>query len=523
MEDGSGSLRDASRDPRQHPHPTGPPSVAAPITIDSNRDASSTVPIATRWAWGICWLMFASTILNYMDRQSVSLVGKEIKASFGLTTDEQLGWVMAIFYISYALCQVPAGFLADRVNVRKLYPLAVLGWSLAALAIAFAPTLGVLLIFRALLGLGESFNWPCALRVTSIVLPPKDRSLGNGIFNSGAAVGAVLAPLMIASLTAWFNWRVAFAVVSLLGIGWVWAWLHFVRGPEVEVFDEATRKINETRLEAGGRSGTMAGAARLGLVVLGLVPVAVLGSVKFYGLTGVWFAATAFMIGLLVLPLALGSRNCDGTPWLVDLDQVVRSRRFWVLVVVSISINVCWHSFLNWIPAFLKQDSRLSDLAAPGVTALMFLAADLGNIGGGAISRQLAGRGLEPPKARAIVMTCCAVLISSGALVGSAGSSAIVFLLLAIMAFGIAAFMANYFAFCQDVSSRLTGLVVGILGGLGNLFAGGFLPQAGAIKDRTGSFAVVFLLIGLLPFLGIGALWGGWGWRKSPESTSTAA
>ena len=102
--------------------------------------------------------------------------------------------------MTYALFQVPAGYLVDRWDVRRVYAGAVAWWSLAAAALAFSPTLGILMVFRALLGVGESFNWPCALRATSAVLPPADRGLGNGIFNSGAAVGAVLTPLVVPTL-----------------------------------------------------------------------------------------------------------------------------------------------------------------------------------------------------------------------------------------------------------------------------------------------------------------------------------
>ncbi len=109
-------------------------------------------------------------------------------------------------------------------------PLAVVWWSLAAAATAIAPSLGLLIACRALLGVGESFNWPVALRVTARVLPPSDRSLGNGIFNSGAAIGAVITPAVVTYLTARFGWRSSFAVIGSAGFVWVAAWLILVRG-----------------------------------------------------------------------------------------------------------------------------------------------------------------------------------------------------------------------------------------------------------------------------------------------------
>ena len=154
-------------------------------------------PHANRWAWGLCWLMFASTVLNYMDRQTISLVKEQIATAFAIKADVDFGWVLAAFSMTYALFQVPAGFLVDRWDLRWSYAAAVAWWSLAAMATAVVPSLGMLIVCRALLGVGESFNWPCALRVTARVLPPADRSLGNGIFNSGAAVGAVVTPIVV--------------------------------------------------------------------------------------------------------------------------------------------------------------------------------------------------------------------------------------------------------------------------------------------------------------------------------------
>ncbi len=159
------------------------------------------IPRANAWAWGLCWLMFASTVLNYMDRQTITLVKDQVATAFAITSDLDFGWVLAAFSMTYALFQVPAGYLVDRWDLRWSYAAAVAWWSLAAMAIALVPNLGMLIVCRALLGMGESFNWPCALRVTARVLPPADRSLGNGIFNSGAAVGAVVTPLVVTNLT----------------------------------------------------------------------------------------------------------------------------------------------------------------------------------------------------------------------------------------------------------------------------------------------------------------------------------
>ena len=149
--------------------------------------------------------------------------------------------------------------------------------------------------------------------------------------------------------------------------------------------------------------------------------------------------------------------------------------------------------------------------------ALPFLAADGGNLGGGWMSRWVIRKtGWEPARSRWCVMSVCALMVSSGAFVGVTSNNSVALILLAVMATGAAGFMANYFAFCQEVSSRHTGLIVGILGGLGNIFAGGFLPYAGQVKDLYGSFGPIFVIVGVIPLIGLATLGLGWGLNKKP-------
>ncbi len=655
------------------------PHSPSPATDPATAAASGAT--ASRWAWGVCWLMFASTVLNYMDRQAIALVRPQIQREFGIDY-EGFGWVLTAFGITYALFQVLAGFVVDRTEVRRIYAGAVGFWSLAAIATAFAPTLGILIALRALLGVGESFNWPAALRVTATILPPKDRSLGNGIFNSGAAVGAVLTPLLVPLLTTWFGWRPSFLVIGALGFVWVAVWLlatgrkwqstsepitardgaprsvsprarlafgtlaglavatsvaAYLQPAPVAITTERLRptipgQLAAWRVEPGakvergktvlaelaygdarleliapheGKVGTLlvaAGAtvapgdrlltvddaagpadvhleavrattparldrwrvepgaavprgAVLAEVAVGDTPMQVLaahgatldgspaaaGSAvavgrplgvlgvhgfdqKAWGLPGVWWGVAVLMFGALLaarlLPMAdLGERGL-----LADLGTIVRLRRFWLLVLVTCSINVCWHFLVNWVPTYLQTDRKLAYVAGGLLTALVFLMADAGNLLGGATSRAIVARGVEPWRARIRVMARCALLIAGGALVGvvpEGGSWDVVIVgLLCLMALGAAAFMANYFAFCQEVSPAHTGLVVGYLGGLGNLLAAGFNPIAGRVKDVAQSFGPVFLVVGLIPFVGLAALALGWGGGATPPATA---
>ncbi|MBX6316227.1 MAG: MFS transporter, partial [Isosphaeraceae bacterium] len=380
---------------------------------------------------------------------------------------------------------------------------------------AFSPTLGVLMLFRALLGVGEAFNWPCALRVTGAILPPADRGLGNGIFNSGAAVGAVLTPLSVPILAEWFGWRVAFLAVGSLGFAWMIAWLAVVgESRSVLLAGRRAKALVGDELEhPPARLSAMAQIAFAGLAAL--AGVVALGAIRI-GPQAIWWGVALLMVGLLVVARFLPRHTLTGVDWAESLGEIVRLRRFWIMALVSVTINVCWHFLVNWLPAYLQDDRGMAFVVGGMLSAIPFLAADVGNLAGGAASRVLSRRGLMPSQARAWVMAGCAVLISLGATVGGVRSNTITLLLLATMALGAAAFMANYFAFCQEVSARHTGLVVGILGGLGNLFAAGFSPLAGHVKDTTYSFAPIFVVVGLLPFVGLAALLLGWG-APAPE------
>jgi len=483
------------------------------------------IPQGSRWPWLVCWLMFGATALNYMDRQSMALVEKPIREEFGLD-NEQFGWIGAAFYITYALAQIPAGLMADRIDVRRLYIWAVGWWSLAAMASAISPTLGFLIAMRILLGMGESFNWPCALKMTSRILPPADRSLGNGIFNSGAAIGAVITPVLVPALASQYGWRTAFLILGALGFIWIAVWRAIV--PPLDRLPDHEAEIDRSEYAAVARSANPA------IVMVIPILLAVVVALLLPSAWGSWrWSFAAFVLFSSILAMGFAIRPAAGSAGAFDrLAEVVRMRRFWILVVVSITINVCWHFLVNWIPGYLRQDRNLSYLSSGLLTALPFLAADVGNLGGGWLSRSIARRtGLPPARARLVVMAGCIVLVALGSLVGFVpvgstwlgfvSSDFAVLVLLCLMAMGAASYMANYFAFCQEVSTRHTGLIVGILGGLGNLFAGSFLPAAGRIKDQSGSFAAAFQIVSLLPILGLAALAIGWGFRTDkPEQGS---
>jgi MFS transporter, ACS family, hexuronate transporter len=178
--------------------------------------------------WWICILLLLATVLNYLDRQVLSLTAERLMAEFHIDK-EGFGHVVAAFRYPYAFVQIFGGWIVDSFGARRVFPGAVGIWSAAGMLTAFAPGLGGLSMCRFFLGVGEAFNWPCALKATNQLLAPADRPLANGIFNSGTAVGAMLAPVVVTILAARWGWRSPFLFTGALGAVWVMLWLWLTR------------------------------------------------------------------------------------------------------------------------------------------------------------------------------------------------------------------------------------------------------------------------------------------------------
>lgn len=174
--------------------------------------------------WQIAALLFASTTINYLDRQTLSVLAPSLKIEFHWTNTDFALIVMA-FRASYAIGQTAAGRWLDHAGTRAGLTLTVAFYSLAAMATSLANGLGSFAFFRFLLGAGESGNWPGAAKAVAEWFPRRERGIAVAIYDSGSAIGGALAPLIVVGLVAWFgSWRPAFIVIGLLGFAWILAW-----------------------------------------------------------------------------------------------------------------------------------------------------------------------------------------------------------------------------------------------------------------------------------------------------------
>ncbi len=187
-------------------------------------DQTTIADSVLRRRWWIVWALFGSTVLNYFNRQTLSVLAPLILKELHLSHSD-LSHVFAAFQVSYALTWLLGGIVLDIVGTRIGLSIAVVWWSLVSLATSFANTVSTFSAFRFLLGIGEGFNWPGASKAVAESFPPQERGMAVAIFDSGSSVGGAVATLSIPWIALKFGWRTAFAFSGLLGVGWLVWWL----------------------------------------------------------------------------------------------------------------------------------------------------------------------------------------------------------------------------------------------------------------------------------------------------------
>ncbi|MGH9722829.1 MAG: MFS transporter [Bryobacteraceae bacterium] len=180
--------------------------------------------------WAILALLFLSTVINFVDRQTLSVVAPVLRDEFRIS-NTQYGFIVASFQLGMLAGEFPMGLLMDRWGARRGFTFAVIWWSIASMLHGAANSVRHFSLLRFWLGTGECGNFSGATKVIGEWFPPKERALGMGIFNSGTMVGTIIAAPLVVWLVHQYNWRVAFVVPSVLGLFWVGAWLAVYRTP----------------------------------------------------------------------------------------------------------------------------------------------------------------------------------------------------------------------------------------------------------------------------------------------------
>ena len=391
-----------------------------------------------RFRWYICGLLFYATTVNYMDRMVLGILKPTIARDLHWS-ETQYGWINSAFQLGYALMMPVAGRVIDRVGLRFGYAAAVLFWSVSSMCHALAHSAMQFSIARLGLGLGEAANFPAAIKTVADWFPRRERALATGIFNSGSNIGAVLAPLAVPVLTAHFGWHSAFLFTGSLSMSWAIIWLLFYREPE----DHPRISREELRFIRSD-------------------------------------------------PEPVSIRRA---PYRVMLAK----RAAWAFLLGKFLTDPVWWFYLFWLPGFLQLKYRvdLVHLGPPLIT--IYLAADIGSIGGGWLSSSLLKRGWEVGTARKAAMLVCALCVTAVMFVPkAAGNLWLTVALVSIAAAAHQGWSANLYTVASDCFPRTVIASVIGLGGLGGA-VGGMLaqPAIGHWLDFSGeSYAPLFILAG---------------------------
>ncbi len=472
------------------------------------------------WKWWVCGLLLLATMVNYMDRLTLNLMSVPIMQECGLG-EREYGLLEKAFGVAFALGAILAGWLVDRWSVRWLYLAGVLLWSLAGFLTGLAFGFATLLLCRFLLGLAEAGNWPCALRTTQHLLSPGERTLGNSILQSGAAAGAVLTPPIVLGLLALTGtWRFSFMAVGALGLVWVAGWLTVVRGTDLAVArpPRSPSLMNilgwlvalysvdlfvHLLAEPGPRWATLREIqAVLGLDGTGMpawLPAAVSGAVTTLGIGGV------------VVWLARVTRDDDRLP------RPLFFRRFAALVVLVVTINLTWHFFRAWLPLFLQRQHGYSLEKAGWFNSAYYACADFGSLTAGFATLLLARRGMGVHASRCTVFGCCAVLTTSSVVVAMLPRGPLLLGLLLVTGFAALGLFPAYYSFSQELTVRHQGKLTGALGCICWMSMALMQEVVGVVVGSTNSYKEGVAVAGLLPLLGVAALWLLWGKTPPPR------
>ena len=413
-----------------------------------------------RYRWMICAMLFIATTINYIDRQIIGLLKPILQVEFAWSERDYAAIVFS-FQLAYAIGLLLSGRVMDKLGTKKGFALAIILWSVAAVAHAFAdwfpalvvPTLNLdertglsvvsltgaaagFALARFFLGLGEAGNFPASIKTVAEWFPRRERAFATGIFNSGTNVGALVTPLIVPWMVAAWGWQEAFIVTGVLGFFWlIWWWISY---SEPHLHPRVTTEE-------------------------------------------------------LALIHSDPPESTTPVPW----ASIVKYPQAWAFAIGKFLTDPVWWLYLFWIPDFFNRVYGLNvkEMGLPLVT--IYLITDVGSIGGGWLSSFFMKRGWNANAARKITMLVCAVAVMPIMLAPRVDSLWGAVLLVSLAASAHQGWSANLFTLVSDMfPRRAVGSVVGF-GGMAGAIGGMLLSLVvGEILQRTGSYVGVFLIAG---------------------------
>jgi MFS transporter, ACS family, aldohexuronate transporter len=416
--------------------------------VATTRPVAPTVPVAEmigRYRWRICALCFFATTINYVDRQVLGVLAPELQRVIGWNEIQYSNLVNA-FQAAYAIGLLVAGGFMDRVGTRIGYAVAIGVWSVATMGTALVHTVLGFGVARFVLGIGESGNFPASIKTVAEWFPKKERALATGIFNSGANIGAVVAPIVVPWLTVHYGWQAAFLVTGSLSALWLIPWLIMYRPPQQH--------------------------PRLSKVELNYI-------------------------------LSDPPEPVEKIPWV----KLLAHRQTWAFVIGKFMTDPIWWFIMFWLPKFLNSRYGLSLTELGWPLVIVYNMSTFGSVAGGWLSARFLKRGWTMNRSRKTAMLICALTVTPIMFAASASRLWMAVALVGLATASHQGWSANLFTLSSDLfPKRAVGSVVGI-GGFGGAVGGMVIATfTGFVLQFTGSYVPMFIIAGTVYLIALGII-----------------
>lgn len=415
--------------------------------------------------WWVIALIALATIINYIDRQALSVLWPDIVEEMfpdesALERKQIYANISIVFVFAYAFGQAIFGKIFDWVGTRFGFVLSIGVWSLATIAHAFAQGVLSLSIFRAILGVAEAGNWPGAAKGNAEWFPTKERALAQGIFNSGAAIGGIIAIPLIAYLTVYFSWQMVFVFVGALGFLWLVPWLILVKAPPSSHpwISEEEREYILTGQRRVDDNGDVTGE--------------------------------------------------DEEEYNPSTGELLSRKQSWGVIIASAAIDPIWWLFVFWIPIYLNEVYAM-DVKSIGIYGWVpYVGAMFGAWFGGLLAQNRLKSGWNTDKTRKLTITLgCLIMLPALLAMANPGGPTTAVLIMAVILFGFQTAIGNVQTLPSDLlGKKAVGTLSGFSGMAAKLGAVG-LTSLVPILTADGNYAPAFIIGASLAIIAMAAVW----------------